>query len=466
MIRMQLLRKKVLRFIRELNLLTPGETVVVAFSGGADSTALLDILANLPGFPLNLVAAHLNHMLRSEESDGDELFVSSAASRYGIRVETSRLDVAALGREKRLSLEEAGREARYGFFREIAIKHSASAIALGHHKDDQAETVLMRLVRGAGGSGLSGMRPRSGNIVRPLLQLSRDEIEAYLHKAGVIWREDGSNSDTRFMRNRIRHELLPLLETFNPEIVQALNQSAEALAADEEVLEGLTSQSLARTALSGCSSVRFDLSKLFLEPAPLRKRLYRAAVSSVKGDLKRISFIHLTDIERLVLSGKPNGELNLPVGIRVVRDYGSLIFTALEDDSFSDLDELSIAACGNYNLPCGGLISVGQSGDSDVKGRGIIFIDPDELPFPWTVRYFRKGDRFRSLGLDGSKKLKDLFVDRKIPLRERARNPLLVCRDEIIWVCGVQSAERTRAAAGGRELKMLRITYTPASIRH
>ncbi|HXC93899.1 MAG TPA: tRNA lysidine(34) synthetase TilS, partial [Geobacteraceae bacterium] len=311
---MQLLRKKVLQFIRELNLLTPGETVVVAFSGGADSTALLDILANLPGFPLNLVAAHLNHMLRGEESDGDERFVRAAADRYGVQVEISRVDVAALVQERRLSLEEAGREARYGFFRQIAIKHSASAIVLGHHRDDQAETVLMRLVRGAGGSGLSGMRPRSGNIVRPLLQLSREDIEAYLRKAGVIWREDGSNSDTRFIRNRIRHELLPLLETFNPGIVQTLSQSAEALAADEEILEGLTLPAYERTAESGSVAVRFDLPKLFIEPAPLRKRLYRTAVSSVKGDLKRISFIHLADIERLALSRKPNGELNLPGG--------------------------------------------------------------------------------------------------------------------------------------------------------
>jgi tRNA(Ile)-lysidine synthase len=449
-----------------MNLLTPEETVVVAFSGGADSTALLDILANLPGFPLKLVAVHLNHMLRGDESDGDEQFVRAAAGRYGVQVEISRADVAALGQEKRLSLEEAGREARYGFFREIAVKHSASAIVLGHHRDDQAETVLMRLVRGAGGSGLLGMRPRSGNIVRPLLQLSRDEIEAYLRKVGLIWREDGSNSDTRFMRNRIRHELLPLLETFNPEIIQALNQTAEALAADEEVLEGLTSRAFARTAESGCSSVSIDLPKLFLEPALLRKRLYRTAVGAVKGDLKRISFMHLTDMERLVLSGKPNGEINLPGGIRVVRDYSSLVFTALEEDPFSDFDELSIAACGNYHLPCGGLISVSPARDLERVGKDILSLDSGELPFPWVVRYFRKGDRFRPLGLDGSKKLKDLFIDRKIPLRERARNPLLVCRDEIIWVCGVQPAERTRAAAGGRELKMLRITYTPASIRH
>ena len=462
---MQLLRNKVLRFILEQGLFIQGETVVVACSGGADSTALLDILANLQGFPLKLVAAHLNHMLRGEESDGDERSVRVAARRYGIHVEISRIDVAALGQQRRLSLEEAGREARYGFFREIAIKHSASAIALGHHRGDQAETILMRLVRGAGGGGLSGMRPRSGEIVRPLLQLSRDEIEAYLRQAGLIWREDGSNTDTRFMRNRIRLELLPLLETFNPEIIQILNQSAEALAADGEILAELASLAIKRVAESESAAVRFDLAKLCLEPVPLRKRLYRIAISSVKGDLKRISFIHLADTESLALSKKPNGELNLPGGVRVVRDYGSLVFTCQKDESFSGMDELSIDACGSYDLPCGGLISVRPFGDIEGTGKDALILDPEELPFPWTVRYFHKGDRFRPLGMDGSKKVKDLFIDRKIPLRERARTPILVCQDEIIWVCGVQPSERTQSAAGSVALPRLRVTYTPASMR-
>jgi tRNA(Ile)-lysidine synthase len=463
---MQLLRNKVLRFILERGLLRKGETVVVACSGGADSSALLDILANLPGFPLHLVAAHLNHMLRGEESDGDEQSVRAAASRYGINVEVSAVDVAALGQELRLSLEEAGREARYDFFRDITIKYSAHSIALGHHREDQAETVLMRLVRGAGGSGLAGMQPRSGNIVRPLLQVSRDEIEAYLRKAGIGWREDRSNADTRFMRNRIRHELLPLLGTFNPEIIQALTQSAEALAADEETLGELTSLAFKRVAEPGVSSVSFDLAKLCLEPASLRKRLYRAAVGSVKGDLKRISFTHLSDIERLVLSEKPNGELNLPGGIRIVRAYNSMLITVQSDEPFSGGYALSIDVCGSYNLSCGGLISVSAAEDGENAGKDALILDPEELPFPWIVRYFHEGDRFRPLGMNGTKKLKDLFIDRKIPLRERVRTPLLVCCDEIVWVCGVQPSERTRSTAGSGELPRLRVTYTPALKRH
>ena len=198
--------KKSVRYIREHALCAPGDTLVVAFSGGADSASLLDILAHLPGYNLQLVVAHLNHLLRGAESDADELFARAAAERYGCLFALARVDVAALADETGLSLEEAGREARYAFFREVAAKYAAAAVAVGHHKGDQAETVLMRLLRGAGGSGLSGMRPKSADrmIVRPLLSLRRPEIEAYLHKGGLPWREDSSNAAVRFLRNRIQ----------------------------------------------------------------------------------------------------------------------------------------------------------------------------------------------------------------------------------------------------------------------
>jgi tRNA(Ile)-lysidine synthase len=465
MISMQQLRHNVLKFITGHGLFRREETVVVACSGGADSMALLDILASLSGFRLTLVVAHLNHMLRGTESDGDEQFVRAAALRYEALVEVSGIDVAALAKERSLSLEEAGREARYSFFRKVAAKHSASAIAVGHHRDDQVETVLMRLIRGAGGSGLAGMRPRSGEIVRPLLCLNRDEIEAYLRKRRMAWRDDVTNADIRFVRNRIRHELLPLLESMNPEVVQVISQSAEALAADEEILGGLVLKAFERIAETASLSVRFDLTKLFQEPPPLRKRLYRTAIGQVKGDLKRISFIHLADIDSLVLSGKPNGELHLPAGIRVVRVYDSLLFTRQKGESFSGLDEILINGFGDHALPCGGHISVSYAGDKDEKSQDTIFLESGEFPFPWVVRYFRKGDRFSPRGMDGSKKVKDLFIDRKIPLLERTRTPLLICKEEIIWVCGIQPSQRTRPAAVKADLTRLRIAYTPAPVR-
>ena len=197
----------------------------MALSGGADSAALLDLLSRLPGYNLHLVAAHLNHSLRGVESDADEEFCRLLAARYAIPFEARRIDVRRVAEESRLNLEDAGRRARIELFDEIRIKYGATAVALAHHGDDQAETVLMRLLRGSGMTGLSGMAYRNARgYVRPLLDITRPDIEQYLRGRGLEWREDASNSDTAYLRNRIRHQLLPLLEEYNPDIRALLLQ--------------------------------------------------------------------------------------------------------------------------------------------------------------------------------------------------------------------------------------------------
>ncbi|HZV82036.1 MAG TPA: tRNA lysidine(34) synthetase TilS, partial [Geobacteraceae bacterium] len=322
---MQLLRRNIARYIRDNRLFEPGATVIVALSGGADSVALLDILANLPGCPLTLVPAHLNHLLRGEESEGDEQFVRHTAQRYGLEPEIRRADVAAAAAVSGVSLEEAGREARYAFFRELARKKGASAVALAHHRDDQAETVLMRLLRGSAGSGLAAMGAKGemGLFVRPLLAVSRGEIEAYLGKVGMTWREDSSNRDTRFLRNRIRHELLPLLRSYNPRIAENLCQTAAALARDEELLSAMTADAFNRCVAADGRSHVVDLHALDREHPALRPRLFRMAIAAAKGDLRRISSRHLVSVEKLATSTAcPNGTLHLPGDILVVREYG------------------------------------------------------------------------------------------------------------------------------------------------
>src|SRR5665647_2065143 len=227
--------------IQRQRLFETGETVVVAVSGWAYFVALLDILSRLEDEKLRLVVAHLNHGLRGTESDGDEEFVRMLAARYGLPFELRRADVGSLSRSCRLSLEDAGRRASYSFFAETAITHGAAGIALAHHRDDQAETVLIRLLRGAGGAGLSAMGSGShGMLKRPLLQVSRAELERYLKGRGLSYRTDASNADTAILRNSIRHELIPLLRRYNPKISERLAATAEILACDEELLERLT----------------------------------------------------------------------------------------------------------------------------------------------------------------------------------------------------------------------------------
>jgi tRNA(Ile)-lysidine synthase len=469
---MELVRNKVLRFIREHALFKQGDTLVIAFSGGADSTALLDILAHLRGCDLELVVAHLNHRLRGAESEADEHFACAAAARYGYPFALATVDVAALAEERGLSLEEAGREARYAFFRKVAGESAAAAVAVGHHQDDQAETALMRLLRGAGGSGLAGMRPKSaaGMIVRPLLSLRRKEIEQYLRKAGLAWREDSSNVDVKFLRNRIRHELLPQLAGYNPEIVERLNQTAAALAADEEILETVAAGAFCRTFTVTASGAEADLDRLLQEAPALRKRLYRKAIQSVRGDLRGISFTHLAAIEGVALAARPNSELALPGGIRVIREYRSLRFALLCAAPLPAGYELSLDGPGFYPLPCGGSLLIEECVEppavEDAAGTSMLTAHAGKFHFPLTVRYFRNGDRFTPLGMSGRKKLKDLFIDRKVPLKTRRRIPLLVDQGEIVWVCGVQASEKTKTATVDIGMTWLRLSYTAASDRH
>lgn len=419
--------------------------MVVGVSGGADSVALLDILVRLD-LGLNLIVAHLNHSLRGEESDGDEAFVEELASRYGHPCVVRRVDVASLAAAERLSLEDAGRRARYAFFAETANEFGAAAIAVAHHRDDQAETVLMRLLRGAGGSGLSGMAGWSGRIRRPLLRVSRADLELYLQDRGLVWRNDSSNSDTDFLRNSIRHELIPFLSRYNPKVSERLAATAEILACDEELLEQVTASAFDRLATCEEVSVTFDLDALSAEPRALRFRLYRRALREVRGDLMRIGLQHLEAIDRLALSERPNSQAKLPGDCHVVRCYQSLRFTGARTPADSPW-EVAVAGEGSYLLPGGWELrveSVPCPPCLDAGSRRIAYLLPDAAPFPWIVRNFRNGDRLTPLGMSGRQKVKDLFINEKVPPPLRARIPLLETNGEILWVAGVKLAEKAR----------------------
>ena len=439
--------KDLLAKVREQRLFAPGETVVVAVSGGADSVVLLDLLVRLAELRLNLVVAHLNHGLRGDASDGDERFVARLAAGYGLPCALRRVEVAADAACDRLSLEEAGRRARYAFFDDTARAHGAASIALAHHRDDQAETVLIRLLRGAGGGGLSAMESCSqGRLKRPLLKVPRREIERYLSSRGLDHRTDESNADTTILRNSIRHELIPLLTRYNPKVVERLAATAEILACDEELLAELTETAFRR--LSACDRLQvvLDAAALALEPRGLRLRLYRRALLERRGDLREIGLAHLEAIDRLVASARPNARLKLPGECSVQRSYGSLFFRAREhalDPGF----ELTVPGEGSYPLPAGGHLQVRRvprPAVLDPGSRRVALLSPEAAPFPWTLRSFLPGDRFTPLGMQGGQKVKALFINEKIPPGERGRIPLLLSRGRILWVLGVRMAEEAR----------------------
>lgn len=438
----------VLAFSSEHSLFTPGDTVIVAVSGGADSVALLDILISLTDLRLSLVVAHLNHSLRGAESDEDERFVAAFAASRGLPFVSERADVRALSLHERLSLEDAGRRARYEFFDRVAACYGARSVALAHHADDQAETLLLRLLRGAGVTGLSAMLPRrDGRYVRPLLTLSRSEIERYLHARGLRFRVDSSNVDTAFLRNRIRHELLPYLSRFNPEISRRLAVTADLLAADEELLEAVADEAMQRTVRERTTEgVIFDVSLLLREPRGVRYRLYRRAIALVKGTLLGLSYKHVLQIDDLVRSSKPNLGILVPGGVAVVRAYGLVTFgTGVAETSWED--DIIVEGPGCYSLPGGGELVVDVAPQPEDLGALLpeqACLDLDCAPFPWVVRGVRPGDRIRPLGMTGKKKVKDIFIDEKVPLERRRLVPLVFCNGELVWVCGYRTSHFAR----------------------
>jgi tRNA(Ile)-lysidine synthase len=446
--------------VRSLCLFKPGETVVVAVSGGADSVALLDILTQLEAERLRLVVAHVNHGLRGDASDGDEAFVARLAAGSELPFVVLHADVAALARTSRLSLEDAGRKARYAFFAETARAYGATSIALAHHLDDQAETVLMRLLRGAGGAGLSAMGNGLHKVLkRPLLQVSRAEIEQYLKVRGLSYRTDESNADTAILRNSIRHELIPLLRKYNPKVSQRLAATAEILACDEELLEQLTESAFARVGRCESSETVFRLGALAREPRGLRLRLYRRALLELRGDLKQIALTHLEAIDRLVASERPNARLKLPGDCTVSRSYDRLSFKTLEPPAAAEW-ELAVGGEGRYRLPAGGELLVQRVARPvalDPGSRRVAYLSPQEAPFPWVLRGFSPGDRFTPLGMSGAQKVKDLFINEKIPLKERRRIPLLLSCGRILWISGVRMADEARVTAADRAVLRVEI---------
>ncbi|MEI6209120.1 MAG: tRNA lysidine(34) synthetase TilS [Desulfuromonadales bacterium] len=436
------------RTIRELCLFQPDDTIIVAISGGADSTALLDLLGRLPGYRLGLVAAHLNHSLRGDNSDSDEEFCRRLAARYSIPFESRRVNVKELAESGRMNLEDAGRRARIAFLDELLEKYAATAVALAHHADDQAETVLMRLLRGSGMSGLSGMSYcNARGYVRPLLEISRSQIEQYLKECCLEWREDASNHDATYLRNRIRHELLPHLEQYNPAIRSCLVATASLLRDDEALLGDLAERLFIESSRMEEGTIVFRAGQLRTLGCALRRRVLRNAFTYQAGSLEGLSRRHIDAICAMIDSARPNSRLALPQRVTAVREYDRLLFKRTPEAVPGTFPGLQIPGPGYYLLPAGGSLSIEVSEAPDdfctLPGH-TAFLNLDKTPFPWQVRTFRPGDRMTPLGMSGSKKVKDIFIDRKIPSSDRRNIPLLFCNDELIWIAGVCVSEKCR----------------------
>ncbi len=446
--------------IQKYGMLTPGDKVVVGVSGGADSLALLHSLSEIrAGLGLSLIVAHLDHGLRPG-GEKEAAFVRRAARKMGAPFYYRKADVRAWREEKRLTIEEAARDLRYAFLLECARASGASRIALGHTADDQAESVLMRLLRGSGTRGLSGIPPvRDGIFIRPLIEVTRAEVESFLRERKAAFLHDPSNDSDQYLRNRVRHELLPLLRRYNPRIRQSLVQMADLFREEEGFWREHLEEVFPRIARAGTrGKLVLDIPSLAAQPRPVRLRCFRLAVEKIKGNLLRMSLAHFLAMESLVLSRGPNKSLRLPGGLSVTKAYQDLTFAGGGEK----------AAPFAYPVAAPGYVEIREIGkgmEFQVEPRGkkalrkdsptVARLDFDTLSFPLTLRSFRPGDRLQPLGMAGNKKVKDLFIDCKIPACRRKQIPILCKGDRILWVAGVRMDHRARVKPGTK--KILRV---------
>jgi tRNA(Ile)-lysidine synthetase-like protein len=513
---------RVRTYAQRYRLFTPGQTVVVGVSGGADSLCLLHLLRRLaPELRLWLHVAHLHHGLRGAEADADAAFVAELADCWGMPCTVGRADVAALAREAGLSLEEAARQARYRFLTEVAEAGGATTIAVGHNADDQAETVLMHFLRGSGTAGLRGMLPRTPledyrlyqavsdngrdvkryenltaegaedaetpnlfsplsavnsqtadetddsassrlrvsasprlHLVRPLLAIPRAGIEAYCAEYRLVPRFDRSNEDTTFFRNRLRYELLPLLETYNPGVRQVLAHTAEVLAGDHEVLRREVEEAWESLVISeGAEEVRFSLPAWRGLLLGLQRAVVREAIHRLRRSVRNINWEHIERAVWLAREGHTGQAATLAAGLELQIGYDALRIAGEGTSQPVDLPQVSepvaLAAPGVTELGAGWQVIVRRLRREEAPDDHRAGADPwaanldagaagDTL----ILRPRAPGDRFSPLGLAGhSVKLNEFMIDAKIARDARSGWPLLVGRDGIVWVCGLRLSQ-------------------------
>ena len=432
------MKAKLLSFCRDEALFSPGDRVICAVSGGADSTALLHCLHSLAReLEITVEAAHFNHRLRGGESDGDEAFVAELCRQWQIPLHIGSADVADYSRRHQMGIEEAARQCRYAFFRSLEGK-----IATAHNADDHLETVLMHLIRGSGLRGLCGIPPKRENIVRPLLCVTREEILAYLEQNGLTYREDSSNKSLSYTRNRIRHQLLPLLRAENPVVARGVLQQSRLLRGEDRYMDHE-----ARAFLQKDPSGAYLIAPLLSAPEPLQRRALRLMTGEyLEQDL---SLVHIEAMQGLLRSPDPSARISLPHGLTFCRSYDSVYF---KEGEASVLPEMPLQVPGETVIP-------GTPWKIYCKIEKK-FIKMTNTPFHFAVKYDmisetvlrirsrQSGDRLQ-LPDGHSKTLKKLMIDRKIPRHERdllpvitdGRNILAVAGLGIHWACRPQEGQ-------------------------
>lgn len=442
-------------YIREQGLLCPGDRVVVAVSGGPDSVALLGVLQMLAArWPLTLVAAHVNHGFRPQESAEEAALVAALAERLGLPLEVGVFDLPRYISDTGLNAQDAARRKRYGFLQETAARHGASKIALAHHAGDQAETLVMRFMRGTGPAGLVGMLPKRAfgdmELIRPFLGLEKEELLVFCRENGLPYCSDSSNEKRIYTRNRIRLDLLPALRAYNPRLTESLGRLSELLQTENAYLLQETQtlfQAIVQPVEGGYA---FSRAAFLGAHLALQRRLIKLILdylSAGKDDDGEAGYDRIQTI--LAFIGKespPNIRWEAGMGVRFLREYDGIRLYAPPPDSARFFHYIGGQdSRGTLQFAGAGMEiewwttdrMAGPPSEAELAGSTVVF-DREALRYPLTLRPRKQGDRMKPFGLNGSKKVKDIFIDAKIPAEQRRTWPVLTdAEDVILWLPGL-----------------------------
>lgn len=453
-----------MRTIEKYKMLEKGDGVVIGVSGGPDSLCLLHLLYNLKDeMGLSLYVAHVNHKIRGEEAEDDALFVERICADWGIPFYLKEVDIPFLSKKYGMSSEELGRKARYEFFYDVMREVRANRIAVAQNLNDQAETVLMRLIRGTGIRGLLGIPPVIGNVIRPLIEVSREEIEEYLRVHGLEPRMDSTNCQPIYTRNKIRLELIPyLIREFNPNIIETISRIAEILREDEDFMETEAEKLLKKVVSFSPGRAEVNIEPFSEIHIALKRRVLRDIIKRLTGDIFGFEFRHINMMLDFFINSDTGESLDLPKNLKMLREYHKMMIynKDLEEKSFSFSYPLNIP--GDTYIPELGakieacIFSIDRLSSIEINTFSQVF-DYEKIGGRLYVRSRRPGDFIRPSGMKGTKKLKEFFIDEKIPKIKRNKIPLIAVENEIVWIIGKRISESFRVDENTREI--LHIKY-------
>jgi tRNA(Ile)-lysidine synthase len=447
---------RVKRTIDDFGLLKAGDKILIALSGGPDSVVLLHLLHLLKGhYNITLAAAHLDHGLRAQAAQ-DREFCVRICKDLKIRLFSKKVDIAIIAKRRKISIEEAGRQARYGYFELLAQKHGFTKIATGHTLDDNAETVLFNLARGCGLDGLAGIPYRRDKIIRPLLRVEKAELLAWLKAEKIGFVRDKSNRSLKYARNRIRHKVIPELGLINGAAVRNIARMSDIAKNEIEFLESLTVSAFKEVLVeTGKSKIVLDLGKLVQYDKSLRKRMLEKAAGSLAGGVKGISSDNLFRAFG-VIDGKSGGKAPLGRGLFIEKSQGRIAIM----DTPEIPETMPLSYPGDIKLQSGETIRLRVVSRDELtnldRGFDSAYLDLGKLAKP-CIRYWQDGDTIRPLGMKGSKLLSDIFIDKKIPEYERGLVPLIVSGNKIAWVAGVMISDEFKVSENTKEVLSLEL---------